>query len=117
MAKAKKILIIEDEKALSRALSLKLQSEGFEVEVANDGELGLAAIKKFKPNLIILDLVMPKFDGFEVLAKIKGKKVVVISNLSQDEDIEKAKKLGAKEYFIKSNVSLVDVVNKIKTIV
>ncbi|MDP3973688.1 MAG: response regulator [Candidatus Daviesbacteria bacterium] len=114
----KKILIVEDEKALARVMSLKLNSAGYSTSVVFSGEESLAVLSKESFDLIILDLVMPKKDGFFVLSEIsrQGIKtpVIVASNLSQKEDIEKAKKLGAVDYFIKSDVTLVEIVNKVK---
>lgn len=116
----KKILIGEDEKPLARAMSIKLNKEGFEVTVAYNGEEALEAIKKDTFDLIILDIVMPKMDGFSLLTKLKkmGNKtpVMITSNLSQPEDEKKAKDLGAQDYFIKSNVSLVEIIDHIKNL-
>lgn len=114
----KKILIAEDEKPLARVLSLKLNSAGYETTIVFDGEEALAVLAKQSFDLIILDLVMPKVDGFNVLSELykTGNKtpVIVASNLSQNEDTEKAKKLGAVDYFVKSDVSLVEIVDKVK---
>lgn len=113
-----KILIVEDEKPLARVLSLKLNSAGFETTAVFSGEEALEAISKTGFDLIILDLVMPKIDGFSVLSRLEetGFKIpiIVASNLSQEEDIEKAIQLGAVDYFVKSDVTLVDIVNKVK---
>ena len=118
MPKQIKILIGEDEKALSRALELKLTNSGFTVTVASDGELALDAIKKDTFDMILLDMVMPKKDGFTVLKEMQAlgikTPVVVLSNLGQKEDIAKAKELGAKDFFVKSNMPLADIVNYIK---
>lgn len=119
--KAKKILIVEDEKAIAKALKLKLEHEGYEAVVNNSGAGVVDIIKKEKPALMLLDLVMPKVDGFAVLEKLKEEKihipVIVLSNLSQEEDEKKAKALGAKEFFVKSNVLLNDVVDHVAKIV
>ncbi len=115
-----KILIVEDEHAIALALKLKLEHEGFEVTVANDGVEGVEAVKNSASpfNAIVLDLVMPRLDGFGVLEELKkmGNKVPVLvsSNLSQEEDARRAKALGAKDYFIKSNTALSDVIEHIK---
>lgn len=117
-AEKKRILIVEDEKPMARALQLKLEHTGFEVDVTFDGEAGLDALDKERYDLVILDLVMPKMDGFKVLAALKERKnatpVIVISNLGQEEDIRRAKELGAREYFVKSNTSLADIIKHIK---
>jgi len=111
------ILVAEDEKPLSRALELKLTNQGFNVLTAFDGEEAFDMLKSNKVDLAILDIVMPKLDGFGVLAKVKEAKMkvhtVVISNLSQDEDKAKAIALGASEYFIKSDIPISDIVSYI----
>ncbi len=118
--KKKKILIVEDEKPMARALELKLDHSGFETGVASDGEQGLAAIRKNGIDLILLDLVMPKLDGFAVLAELKQKGnktlVIVLSNLSQEDDEKRAKALGAREFYIKSNTSIADIVTRVEEI-
>lgn len=114
----KKILVVEDEKAMAKAMQLKLQHNGFEADIAADGEDAIEKISADGYDLVLLDLVLPKKDGFLVLEEMKKRKiktpVVVSSNLSQDEDMEKAKKLGAVDYFVKANVSLSDVVEYVK---
>ncbi|MEE8131919.1 MAG: response regulator [Candidatus Paceibacterota bacterium] len=116
----KKILIGEDEKPLARTMNLKLSKAGFAVTVAYNGEEALEAIKKDTFDLIILDIVMPKMDGFGLLVELRkmGNKtpVMITSNLSQPEDEKKAKDLGAQDYFIKSNVSLVQIVDHVKNL-
>lgn len=113
----KKILIIEDEKTLSKALALKLTLSGFAVTTAFDGESGVAFLLKETFALILLDLVMPKMGGFEVLAILKEKNiltpVMVLSNLSQESDLRRAKEFGAKEFFIKSNTPLMTIVGHV----
>ena len=117
---ARRILVVEDEKPLARALLLKLSHSGFEVETAHDGEAALEMIQKKKFDLIILDLVMPKLDGFGVLQKLKEKDnktpVVVSSNLSQDVDAKRARELGVTNYFVKSDSSIAHVVEYVKKI-
>ncbi len=106
----KKILIVEDEEALSMALSLKLKASGFEVVVAANGQEGLDEFSKGKFDLMLLDLILPVMDGFTVLAKLheQGNKVpvIVLSNLNQPEDIAKVKALGALDFLVKSNIQL-----------
>lgn len=115
----KKILIAEDEKAYATVLKNKLQSEGASVETAENGEQALKILSTNKPDLLLLDLMMPTKDGFEVLKEIrqnenlKDLKVIVLSNLGQEEDIAKAKQLGAIDYIIKSDTSLADAIRKI----
>lgn len=114
----KKILIAEDEKPMANALSLKLTSAGFETTLVYDGESAVSAAKNTPFDLIILDLVMPKKDGFFVLAELRklmiATPVIVSSNLSQEEDIKRAKELGARDYFIKSDTTLAQIVEKVK---
>ena len=115
---SKKILIAEDEVAIASALELKLQHSGFETVIAPDGEVAMTELKAGKFDLVILDLMMPKLDGFGVLEEMKKAgihtPVIVASNLSQPEDEKKAKDLGAKDFFVKSNVPLSDLVKKIE---
>ena len=112
------ILIAEDERALSKALELKLTNAGFLVTIATDGEAALKLIEGNHFDLLLLDLIMPNKDGFAVLTELSSKKsklpVVVLSNLGQSEDERKAKELGAVDYWVKADISLIDVVNKIK---
>jgi len=116
--KKKKILIIEDEKPMARALELKLTHAGFEAMSAPNGEKGIELIGEQTFSLILLDLVMPKFDGFKVLETLKEKKiktpVMVLTNLSQEDDEKRAKALGAKEFFIKSNTPIATIVEKVE---
>ena len=118
MAKQKRILIAEDEKPMARALTLKLEHEGYEVETTYDGEEAISKLAESQFDLILCDLVMPKVDGFAVLEEVKNKKIktpiVILSNLGQEEDQEKAKSLGAKEFFIKSNTPIKNIVEQVK---
>lgn len=115
----KKILIAEDEASLAKALELKLTKAGFEVKVAEDGEQALQALRAGGFDLVLLDMMMPKMDGFAVLAEKKtwsGKPIVFVnSNLSQKSDIDKALKAGAHDFLVKSDVSLKEIVDKITT--
>ncbi len=116
----KKILIMEDEKPMARALELKLNHSGFLAMSVNDGQAGLDLIAKENFSLIILDLMMPKLDGFGVLQALQANKnqipVLVVSNLSQEEDEKKVKALGAREFFIKSNTPITTLVDHIQSI-
>ena len=115
-----KILFVEDEPTLQKAVGEILGQEGFEVLAALDGEAGLELIKKEKPDLILLDLILPKKDGFTVLKEIKEDEnlkdipVIVLTNLEGMGDVEKAMSLGATTYLVKANYELDDVVAKIK---
>lgn len=116
----KKILVVEDDKFLLKVYKRKLTQEGFDVDIAEDGEEGLKKMLHYKPDLVLLDLVMPRMNGFDFLSavrrndEIKDTKVVVLSNLGQEEDIAIGKKLGVLEYIVKSNVKIDDVVKTIK---
>ena len=114
----KTILIAEDEKPMAMIMERKLKLSGFEVTVVHDGEKAIAAITAGGIDLVLLDLIMPKMNGFAVMEEMKAKKikipVIVLSNLSQDEDEAKAKALGAVAFFIKSNVSMEQVVKIVK---
>lgn len=114
----KKILIVEDERPMAHALELKLIKSGFDVKTVFSGDEALLEVKKEKYDLILLDLMLPKKDGFNVLEDLKsiGNKapVIVSTNLSQQEDMERAKELGAKGYFVKSNTPIAVVVEQVK---
>ena len=118
----KKILFIEDESALQKTFGEILKQEGYEMISALDGETGLRLAKSEKPDLILLDLILPKMHGFEVLKKLKGDKetkdipVIVLTNLEKIEDVDKALELGATTYLIKAQYSLEEVVEKIKKV-
>jgi DNA-binding response OmpR family regulator len=114
------ILIAEDDRFLSRGLSDKLQRKNFVVVAASDGNEALAKLREKKIDLILLDLIMPNKDGFQVLAEMRTDKkydnlpVIILSNLGQEKDIEEGKRLGATDYLVKSNLSIEDVVVKVK---
>ncbi len=115
-----KILIVEDDKFLTKAYNIKFTRAGFDVMNATDGKIGLEVAKKETPKLIILDLMLPKIDGFEFLKRIKKEEklenipVIVLSNLGQQEDKDKVISLGAKEYIVKADFSLEEIIEKIK---
>ncbi len=112
----KTILFIEDESAIHKTFSDALQKEDYEIISALDGEIGLRLAKAKNPSLILLDLILPKMDGFQVLQALKADEetknipVIVLTNLEQMEDIQKAIDLGAKTYLVKSNYNLKEVV-------
>jgi len=116
----KKILIVEDESTLQKALAEFLTEEGFTVFSALDGEMGIELAKKEKPDLVLLDIILPKKDGYEVLEELKGGEetknipVILLTNLESPEDIDRAFEKGASTYLIKSNYKLEEVVGKIK---
>jgi len=114
----KKILVVEDERPLSHALVLKLTNEGYEVTPALNGQECLDYLEKNTYDIVLLDLMMPVVDGFQVLDFLQKKGpmpyVVVLSNLSQPEDEARVKALGAKKYFIKSETPLSVIVEEVK---
>ena len=118
----KKILIIEDDKFLRELISHKLSGEGFAVSEAVDGEEGVKKTKEDNPDLVLLDLILPGIDGFEVLSKIKEDPkassipVIILSNLGQREEIEKGLKLGAVDYLIKAHFTPGEIIEKIKSV-
>ena len=115
-----KILLIEEDQFLYKILTVKLKRAGFDVFLAIDGEEGIKKAKETKPDLILLDLILPKINGFAVLSEIKKtpvlKKVpvVILSNLGQESDVEKGLRMGAEDYLIKTNLSLSEIVEKVK---
>ncbi|HKY73939.1 MAG TPA: response regulator [Patescibacteria group bacterium] len=112
------ILIVEDERPLAKALELKLSQAGFGVKSVYNGREAIDELGKAPADLVLLDLLMPETDGWEVLKWLHGRgiKVVVISNLNQEEDVQRAKELGAEDFWVKSNLSLSDIVEKITAI-
>lgn len=119
MSKSKKVLIIEDEESLAQMYQTKFEHEGYEVVVATDGSEGIEKTKKEKPDIILLDIILPKKDGFMVLKELKADKisadikVIMLTNLGQDEDVVKGKKLGAVDYLVKANLTPAQLVDKV----
>ena len=120
---AKKILIIEDEEILLNILQKKLTQEGYEVSTVTDGEEGLKKIKEVKPDLILLDIIMPKMDGFEVMEEVikdeelKKIPIIIVSNSGQPVEIERAQKLGAKDWLIKTEFEPQEVIDKVVKVI
>lgn len=118
----KKILIIEDDPFLSGMYQKKLKLSGFEVKVAADGKEGIEALKKDRPDLVLLDIVLPQMDGYEILKRLKEDKdlrsipVILLTNLGQKEEVEKGLALGADAYIIKAHFTPTAVVDKVKEI-
>ena len=116
----KKIIIIEDDKFLRELIARKLVQEGYKALESVDGEDGLKKIKDEKPDLILLDLLLPNIDGFEVLERVKADQslgsipVIIISNLGQKEDIERALKLGAVDYMVKAQFTPAEIIKRVK---
>ena len=117
-----KVLLVEDDVALRDIYSARFMAEDFDVVTASDGEMALTQAVKERPDLIILDVMMPKISGFDVLdilratPETKTTKVIMMTALSQNSDIEKGKSLGADEYLVKSQVTLTDVIEKAKEV-
>lgn len=120
--KKRKVLVVEDETFLVKIYSVKLKKEGFDVSIATDGEEAVKLAAEVKPDLILLDLILPKLNGFEALERMrtnpvnKTTPVLVLSNLGQEEDIKRATALGASDYLVKANFSIQDIVAKIKEV-
>jgi DNA-binding response OmpR family regulator len=116
---AKTILIIEDDKFLRELIAQKLIKEGYEISEAIDGEEAMKKVREEKPNLVLLDLILPGIDGFEVLSKMKEDPalaqipVIILSNLGQKEDVERGLKLGAVDYLIKAHFTPGEIIEKI----
>jgi DNA-binding response OmpR family regulator len=116
----KKILFVEDESSLQKTFGEILRQEGYEMISALDGETGLRLAKEKKPDLILLDLILPKMNGFDALEKIKedpeikGIPVIVLTNLERMADVDRAIELGATTYLVKAQYNLEEIVEKIK---
>lgn len=117
-SKSKKILIVEDERAYSRALVLKLQNAGFEAEAVGNGEEALEVLHKAHYDLVLADLVMPKMNGFELLEAMKKEgistSVIGLSNLSQSDDETKMRAAGAVDFLSKSNTPIIGVIKRVE---
>lgn len=117
----KKILIIEDDEFIRELVKRKLRKEDFEILEVVEGEKGITKIKEEKPDLILLDIILPGIDGFEVLTQIKQDPatsqipVIILSNLGEKKEIEKGLKLGAADYLVKAHFTIAEVLQKIKT--
>ena len=115
----KKIIIVEDEEILRNLLQKKFLVEGYEVDIAEDGEVGLFKIKENRPDLIILDIVMPKMNGFEMLEEMQKDEslrdipVIIVSNSGQPVEIDRAQKLGVKDWLVKTEFDPQEVIEKV----
>lgn len=116
---AKKILIVEDEEILLNLLERKLKEKGYEVSVAKDGEEGLKVMREVKPDLVLLDVILPKKDGFDVMEEmrkdedLKDLSVIIISNSGQPVELDRAKRLGALDWVIKTQFDPNEVLEKV----
>ncbi len=119
----KTVLVVEDDKYLREVLVEKLKKDGFEVVEVMDGQAGLAATAKKKPDIVVLDIILPIMNGFDYLeakgkdASIKDIPVIILSNLGQKEDVERGMKLGAKDYIVKAHFTPNDLIAKIQGII
>jgi len=118
----KHILLVEDDPFLIDIYTTKLKEVGYSLDVASDGEMALKKIREQKPDLMILDIVLPQLDGWEILRQIKADKnlknlkIVILSNLGQKEEVEKGVELGAVKYLIKAHYTPTQVVEEIKKV-
>lgn len=117
----KTILVAEDDPFYSNIYKFKLNKEGYTVFTATNGDEAIKIAKEHKPDLVLLDLIMPIKDGFETLREfkqdpsLKDVRVIVISNLGQDEDITRTKSMGAQDYLVKANMSIQEMMDKVKS--
>lgn len=118
--KPTKILLVEDDDALASTYQMRLEAEGFAVKRVANGEEALSAALEFKPALVLLDVMMPKVSGFDVLDIFRNTpetanlKVIMLTALSQDSDKQRAEQLGVDDYLVKSQVVIADVIDRIK---
>jgi DNA-binding response OmpR family regulator len=119
-AHAKKILLVEDDDSLANVYQTRLSAEGFDIRRVPNGEDALAVTLEYKPDLIVLDVMMPKVSGFDVLDILRNTpetanvKVIMLTALSQESDKERAESLGVDDYLVKSQVVIADVVERVK---
>lgn len=118
-----KVLYIEDEKFFADTVEKVLATAGYDVKQAPDGEAGLALAREWHPDLILLDLLLPKIEGFEVLRQLKADlatqsiPIIILSNLNSEDDVKKATELGAKHFFVKAVTMPTNIVNMVKGVV
>ena len=116
----KTILLVEDDEVLASVYRARLEMEGFEVEEVHDGEKALSVAINFRPDLILLDVMMPKINGFDVLDILKNTpetmnmRIIMLTALSQEADRDRAEKLGVDDYLVKSQVVIADVIERVK---
>lgn len=121
MATQKKIILVEDEPLLANLLRQRLEHEGMKVDLARDGEEALKLLRETKPDLILLDVILPKISGFELMETLRADPqferapIIILSNLGQDADIAKGQALGAVQYFVKAKVSIEELVEEVKS--
>lgn len=119
-AHQKRILLVEDDDALANVYLVRLQAEGFDIKRVSNGEDALATAVSFHPDLVLLDVMMPKVDGFDVLDILRNTpetanlKIIMLTALSQESDKKRAQSLGVDDYLVKSQVVITDVIDRIK---
>ncbi len=119
----KKIIIVEDEEILRNLLQKKLTAQGYDVDIAEDGQIGLSKIKENKPDLILLDIIMPNMGGFEMLEEMRKEEglkdvpVIVVSNSGQPVEIDRAQKLGARDWLVKTEFDPQEVIDKVVALI
>lgn len=117
-----KVLIIEDDQFLSELITKKLDEEGFEIVLAVDGEEGWEKVQKEKPDLLLLDLLLPGIDGFEIMERMKKDSkldkipIIIVSNYGQESKIQRAMNLGAKDYLVKANFTTGEIADKVRSV-
>lgn len=119
-----RVLIVEDDQFLRELSTKKLRKEGFQVELAIDGDEGWAKIQSMKPDVVLLDIILPGIDGFEILTRVRGSEdltvrevpLILLSNLGQESDVAKGERLGADDYLIKANFTIDEIIEKIKSV-
>ncbi len=120
MADHKTILLVEDERLLSNLLRQRLEKDGFKVEAVSDGDEALKFLKTNKPDLVLLDVILPKMSGFELMEKLRDDAefqkvpIIIMSNLGQESDVEKGQMLGAVGYFVKAKLSIEELAGKVR---
>ena len=117
-----KVLFIEDEPSLQKSLTMALKAKGLEVFSAFDGEAGFNMIREVEPDIILLDLILPKMDGFQILEKLKSQDdtkhipIIILTNLENTEDVQKVIDLGATNYLVKANYDVHEISDKVKEV-
>lgn len=117
-----KILIVDDDPFIAEMYAIKFKESGFEVEIATDGKVGIEKVKELNPGIVLLDVVMPVMDGFDVLKELGKEKllektrVILLTNLGEKQDVERGMSLGATDYVIKAHFTPTEVVNKVKNV-
>lgn len=121
-SKKSHVLVIEDDQFLGELITMKLSKEDFEVSLATTGSEGLKKVEELKPDIVLLDIILPEMDGFEVLKGIRGlgdsatakTPVILLSNLGQESNIERGLSLGAQDYLVKSNFTTDEITRKVR---